>query len=191
MTHSVNPIILYDDEEDVFIYDAKFYLVNGFWCTDMGGKQALAEATEQDKKEMERCRNKIKLDRMRKEDFKAGQTAYVYLVGNAARGKHTDEERIEEWTVSSVGRKYITIKNGCGREEKFNIENNFRHVYSCGSENYVLYPTEGALRLDLWRRNKRKIIQKCVSLNSGIWKKLSDEELKTVCDIFKRCGVIK
>lgn len=123
---------------------------------------------------------------MRKEDFKVGQTAYVYLIGNAARGKKTDEERIEKWIVKLVGKKYITIENKYGRKEKFNIENNFRHIYSCGGENYVLYPTEAALRLDLWRNDTRKTIRKCADLNSGIWKMLNDEELRTIYNILNK-----
>lgn len=39
-------------------------------------------------------------------DFKVGQTVYVELIGNASRGK-TPEECIEEWKITSVGRKYI------------------------------------------------------------------------------------
>lgn len=39
-------------------------------------------------------------------DFKVGQKVYVELTGNASRGK-TAEECIEEWEITSVGRKYI------------------------------------------------------------------------------------
>lgn len=39
-------------------------------------------------------------------DFKVGQTVYVELTGNASRGK-TAEQCIEEWEITSVGRKYI------------------------------------------------------------------------------------
>lgn len=39
-------------------------------------------------------------------DFKVGQTVYVELTGNASRGK-TAEHCIEEWEITSVGRKYI------------------------------------------------------------------------------------
>ena len=47
---------------------------------------------------------------MKKEGFKVGQTVYVYLIGDAARRKKTDEKRIEEWEVISIGRKYIKAK---------------------------------------------------------------------------------
>ena len=39
-------------------------------------------------------------------DFEVGQTVYVELIGDASRGR-TAEERIEEWEITSVGRKYI------------------------------------------------------------------------------------
>ena len=45
-------------------------------------------------------------------DFKAGQTVYVELTGNASRGK-TQEQCIEEWEITYVGRKYIeAVKKG-------------------------------------------------------------------------------
>lgn len=47
-------------------------------------------------------------------DFKVGQTVYVELTGNSARGK-TKEKRIEEWEITFVGRKYIeAAKKYCG-----------------------------------------------------------------------------
>lgn len=48
-------------------------------------------------------------------DFKVGQTVYVELTGNAIRGK-TAEQCIEEWEITSVGRKYIKAgKRAYGR----------------------------------------------------------------------------
>lgn len=37
---------------------------------------------------------------MEKKDFHKGQTVWIYLVGNAARGTKTLEERIQEWEVT-------------------------------------------------------------------------------------------
>lgn len=34
---------------------------------------------------------------VKKKDFHKGQTVWIYLVGNAARGTKTLEERIQEW----------------------------------------------------------------------------------------------
>ncbi len=39
-------------------------------------------------------------------NFKVGQTVYIELTGNASRGK-AKEKCIEEWEITSVGRKYI------------------------------------------------------------------------------------
>lgn len=39
-------------------------------------------------------------------DFKVGQTVYVELTGSASGGK-TQEQCIEEWEITYVGRKYI------------------------------------------------------------------------------------
>ena len=119
---------------------------------------------------------------MKREDFHKGQTVWVYLVGNAARYKKTDEERIEKWVVSSIGKKYLTAERGdYGWEIKFDMENNFRQVTNL-CRDYILYLTEEDLRLDLWRsRTRRKIKDD----NTILWK-LSDEELKTVYDIFSK-----
>ena len=119
---------------------------------------------------------------MKREDFHKGQTVWVYLVGNAARYKKTDEERIEKWVVSSIGKKYLTEERGdYGWEIKFDMENNFRQVTNL-CRDYILYLTEEDLRLDLWRsRTRRKIKDD----NTILWK-LSDEELKTVYDIFSK-----
>lgn len=80
---------------------------------------------------------------MKKEDFHKGQKVWVYLIGDAARGKESIEERIQEWKVVSVGRKYITARpkgrTGAYFNEKFEIENDFQHVYTYGSANYILY----------------------------------------------------
>lgn len=55
-------------------------------------------------------------------DFKVGQTVYVELTGNASRGK-TPEQFIEEWEVTSVGRKYI---KACKKESGiFRFETTF------------------------------------------------------------------
>lgn len=62
---------------------------------------------------------------MKKEDFKVGQTVYLRLTGNAARGR-TGDDLIREAKVVSVGRKYITVSPGYYGEVKFDSENNFR-----------------------------------------------------------------
>ena len=44
---------------------------------------------------------------MKKEDFKVGQTVWIYPIGNAARDVKAEEERIEEWEVVTIGRKFF------------------------------------------------------------------------------------
>lgn len=79
-------------------------------------------------------------------DFKAGQTVYVELTGNASRGK-TPEQCIEEWEVSSVGRKYIKArKRSDGRiwgERTFEYRENYKRFVEktdCCVD-YILYLT--------------------------------------------------
>lgn len=79
-------------------------------------------------------------------DFKVGQTVYVELTGNASRGK-TPEQCIEEWEVTSVGRKYI---KACKKESGiFRFETAFEYRESYGRfvqktdycVNYIIYLT--------------------------------------------------
>ncbi|MFG6393821.1 MAG: hypothetical protein K1W24_06500 [Lachnospiraceae bacterium] len=79
-------------------------------------------------------------------DFKAGQTVYIELTGNASRGK-TPEQCIEEWEITSVGRKYIKAGrrfNGTiWRETKFEYRENygkFVQKTDCCID-YILYTT--------------------------------------------------
>ena len=79
-------------------------------------------------------------------DFKVGQTVYVELTGNASRGK-TPEQRIEEWEITSVGRKYIKAgKRSDGRiwgERTFEYRENYKTFVEktdCCVD-YILYPT--------------------------------------------------
>lgn len=47
---------------------------------------------------------------MRREDFTAGQTVALLLVGDAARRAPTPEKMVQTGTVVTVGRKYLTVK---------------------------------------------------------------------------------
>lgn len=126
---------------------------------------------------------------MKKEDFHKGQTVWVYLVGNAARGKKTTEERVQEWEVISVGRKYITARPRgvmSGWDVKFEIDEDFCQVYNHGCANYVLYLSKEAILEDVWRGKTRKYIKESVNWYSPIIGRMSDEDLKTVSEIFKK-----
>lgn len=86
-------------------------------------------------------------------DFKVGQTVWVQLTGNEARGKHGDE-LIEEWEVVTVGKKYIHAKKKgyfyptvfekreYGYYEKFVQKTE-------GCVNYILYASKTELEEEL------------------------------------------
>lgn len=126
---------------------------------------------------------------MKKEDFKVGQTVWIYLIGNAARDVRAEEERIEEWEVVSVGKKYLRAKKKGWDygDVKFDMSDNFcqRSDYL---PNYELYLTKEALLKELWRRKVRKEIYMSVQYNSNVLKSLGDEELNTIHEILERHG---
>ena len=124
---------------------------------------------------------------MKKEDFYKGQTVWVYLVGNAARGRKTTEERIQEWEVLKVGRKYITAKpksGGC--EQRFDIENNFRHVYTYGTSDYELHLTKEEIYKEIERSNRIEYIEQFCRWERRNLNKMSDDDLLAVVEIFKQ-----
>ena len=124
---------------------------------------------------------------MKKEDFYKGQTVWVYLVGNAARGRKTTEERIREWEIIKVGRKYITAKpkNG-GWEQRFDIENNFRHVYTYGTSDYELYLTKEEIYEKIERSNRIEYIEQFCRWEKRNLNKMPDDDLLAVVEIFKK-----
>lgn len=125
---------------------------------------------------------------MEKKDFHKGQTVWIYLVGNAARGTKTLEERIQEWEVVSVGRKYITCRdNNCSwREAKFDIENDFRHVYDRGTENYVLYLSKEDILNEIYKSTLISNIVDTVMHNKSTIRKMSVEDLEIINEILKK-----
>ena len=124
---------------------------------------------------------------LRKEDFHKGQTVWVYLIGNAARGRKTTEERIQEWEIIKVGRKYITAKpkNG-GWEQRFDIENNLRHVYTYGTSDYELYLTKEEIYEKIERLNRIEYIEQFCRWERRNLSKMSDDDLFAVVEIFKK-----
>lgn len=79
-------------------------------------------------------------------DFKVGQTVYVELTGNASRGK-SPEQCIEEWEITSVGRKYIEAsKKGSDLisfKAVFEWSDDYKRFVekTIYSPRYILYPT--------------------------------------------------
>ena len=124
---------------------------------------------------------------LRKEDFHKGQTVWVYLIGNVARGRKTTEERIQEWEIIKVGRKYITAKpkNG-GWEQRFDIENNFRHVYTYGTSDYELYLTKEEIYEKIERLNRIEYIEQFCRWERRNLSKMSYDDLLAVVEIFKK-----
>ena len=81
------------------------------------------------------------------EDFKVGQTVYIELTRNASRGK-TKEECIEEWEITSVGRKYIKArkrseKRGIFREVTFEWRDAYKRFVQKTNYcvDYIIYAT--------------------------------------------------
>lgn len=125
---------------------------------------------------------------MKKEDFHKGQTVWVYLIGNAAIGRKTIDELIQECEVVTVGRKYITArpKGAYSWEQRFDIENNFRHVSDRGTEDYVLYLTKEEIYERIERNKYRKYIQDFCGWDRRNLQKLSDDDLHAVVEIFRK-----
>lgn len=122
---------------------------------------------------------------MVKEDFKKGQTVWLYLTPHAFeyRKGMTAEERIITGTVVSVGRKYITVHVSYG-EEKFEIGNDFTHVYESGSVRYILRTTKEEALL----YSKREELRKYVLCGFGwlIVNQMSLEDLETIKNIMEK-----
>lgn len=122
---------------------------------------------------------------MNKEDFKVDQTVYILLIGNAAVRK-TDEERVIEGKVVSVGRKYITVEANY-REIKFDITDDFKEKSSYGGRDYELHLSEEEIFYKLRKNEMTKYIKEvAVEWGNKTLNKLSDEELSTIYNILKK-----
>ena len=125
---------------------------------------------------------------MKKEDFHKGQTVWIYLVGNSVRGNMTPEERIREWEVVSVGRKYLTARPK-GADPHFNtrfeVENNFRE-HTIYSSHYELYLSKEEILYDIWRDRVESYISHFCRFERSNLRKMTDEDLQLVVDIFKK-----
>lgn len=122
-------------------------------------------------------------------DYKVGQTVYVELTGNASRGK-TPEQCIEEWEITSVGRKYIKAgKRAYGRiwgERTFEYRENYKRFvektdYCIG---YVLYLT----RQEIEKKHERNMLLNGIEKFFRDWskpEKLSIGQLKRIKEILE------
>lgn len=120
-------------------------------------------------------------------DFKVGQTVYVELTRDASRGK-TTEQCIEEWRITSVGRKYV--KAGRCSDGTIWGETTFEYNDCYGRfvqktdccVDYILYPTREELEEKI---EKSKLLNEVESFfrDCGKPKNLSIEQLKRIKEI--------
>lgn len=119
-------------------------------------------------------------------DFKVGQRVYIQLTNNAARGKDKDK-LIEEWEVTKVGRKFVTVKNGYMEYQFYKHDSDF--YKNClvqktdYSPNYLLYDSMETIKAE-WLRAKRETEVERFIRYSNL-SKLSDSELETIYNIIK------
>lgn len=125
-------------------------------------------------------------------NFKVGQTVYVELTGNASRRK-TADECIEEWEITSVGRKYIkagrcscgsTFGNRVWNETIFEYRESYgRFVQKTDCcVNYILYETRQEIEDEHERERLR--INICNMLSDyRTGKKISLEQLRKIKSI--------
>lgn len=122
-------------------------------------------------------------------DFKVGQTVCVELTGNASRGKKP-EQCIEEWEITSVGRKYI--KAGRKSDGGIRGERTFEYKESYGrfvqktnySIDYIIYET----REEIERKFEKSKLLNEVETFFRDWSKpkhLSTEQLKRIKEILE------
>lgn len=116
-------------------------------------------------------------------EFKVGQTVYVELTGNASRGK-TPEQCIEEWEVTSVGRKYIKAgKWSDGRileERTFEYREGYKRFVEKTDYciDYILYSTRQEIEE---KHEKSKLFQEIGHwFRFGSKKDVSLEQLRAI-----------
>ena len=121
-------------------------------------------------------------------DFKIGQTVYVELTGNASRGK-TAEQCIEEWEITSVGRKYIKAGKRSGGKIWGEITFEYRENYKRFVEktdccvDYILYLT----RQEIEEKNEKSRLFKEIEqrFRYGSQRDISLEQLRAIHGILE------
>lgn len=84
---------------------------------------------------------------MEKSDFKVGQMVFLKT---RSYGMCWEKEKIEEATVTTIGRKYITVAVSPWRKYQFDIEENFREKTDT-SPTYDLYLSKQDI-YDYWQK---------------------------------------
>lgn len=83
-----------------------------------------------------------------------GQEIWVKIEEHSNAARYINSSNIEEWIyqgeIVKIGRKYVTVKFGryddgkinYYHEEKFNVEDDYRQVWTAGGADYKLYLTK-------------------------------------------------
>ena len=124
-------------------------------------------------------------------DFKVGQIVWVELTGNAKRNK-TQEECIEEWEITSVGKKYLEAKrkgtNYVVKFEKRGGTYSGRFVQKTTyCIDYIIYESKQAL-LDTFE--KRRLLDEVSEFfrGYGASRNILLEQLRKISAIIKESG---
>lgn len=125
---------------------------------------------------------------MKIKDFKVGQTVYVELTWNASRGK-TPEQCIEEWEITSVGRKYIKAgKRSDGiiwRETTFEYRDSYKRFVEKTDYcvDYIIYTTRQEIEE---KHEKSRLFQEIEQrFRYGSQRDISLEQLRAIHGILE------
>lgn len=121
-------------------------------------------------------------------DFIVGQTVYIELTGGTSRGK-TPEQCIEEWEITSVGRKYIKAgKRSDGiiwREATFEYRDNYKSFVEKTDYciNYVIYTTRQEIEE---KQEKSRLFREIEQrFRYGSQRDISLEQLRAIHEILQ------
>ena len=123
-------------------------------------------------------------------DFNVGQTVWVELTGNASRGR-TAEECIEEWEITSVGRKYIKAgkrieKLGIIGEITFEYRDTYKRFVQKTDccVNYIIYVTRQ--EIEEKHEKNRLFLEIMKWFSSGSERDISLEQLRLIHEILQK-----
>lgn len=114
---------------------------------------------------------------MKLSDFHKGQT--VYLHGGFDR----HDFKIHETTVTSVGRKYVTVRYLGGI--KFDATKDFREVTQY-TPHFTLHLTREEIEEQLERSKKREKVEQAFRWENRLCEKMSDDDLDKIIEIINK-----
>ena len=124
-------------------------------------------------------------------DFKVGQKVFVELTGNASSGK-TAEECIEEWEITSVGKKYIkagklSARRGILNETTFEWKDTYKNFVEKNDccVNYILYAKRKEIEE---RQEKSRLFREISEVFTRHWARteLTLEQLRKIKKILEK-----